>query len=226
MIIRIKRGPGSSISTLTLKDGEIVYAKDKKMLYIYNEDTSSSELVSNTIIDVLSNRPNPEIPRRYFWATDTNQLFIDTGSEWKLINTASSDDYKEIYIPVSQADYWYYHLVNKGDYIVWKCRANRTVYLSGKFPFDLKYLENINLYFIGDKNKTFNISFNSDYAKEGESYNSHSQSIIRSVTSYVNKVFVVDVHELFPHVDNNMVFGMSFRAREQCYLIGYSIVYK
>jgi len=76
------------------------------------------------IVDILANRPAFGVQGRAFWATDTQQLFIDTGTAWDLASGGGAGfvlnrdlDYFEGDNPPFMADADVYHFYDSADFV-------------------------------------------------------------------------------------------------------------
>jgi len=82
--IKVRRGTKAELDGITLAAGELGFTTDDyKELFI--GDGSNNLLVGRVIEDTLANIPTTYEAGRFFYATDTKELFIDTGSAFEEI---------------------------------------------------------------------------------------------------------------------------------------------
>jgi hypothetical protein len=77
---QIKRGSESQILSGDLAIGELAFSTDTRQLFTSNG--VSKVQIGHAIIDLLQFRPEPGLAGRWFYAYDTNSLFLDAGSSW------------------------------------------------------------------------------------------------------------------------------------------------
>jgi len=79
-LIKIKRGTKAAIDGVTLSAGELALATDTKEVYV--GDGSTNHLTGKAMIGTLAGRPASAVAGRVYLASDTAQIFIDTGTAW------------------------------------------------------------------------------------------------------------------------------------------------
>jgi hypothetical protein len=80
----VKRGIEENVLSTPLSAGELALATDTGALYA--RDDTGTKLVGRCLQDDLGNRPFASVQGRFFWANDTNQLFVDDGDTWNLVS--------------------------------------------------------------------------------------------------------------------------------------------
>lgn len=85
--IKVKSGLQANLAAASMSNYELAFTTDTKGLYVY--DGSNKIFVGRVIIDTASNIPSFGISGRYFYASDTEVLYLDTGSAWKTISSGS-----------------------------------------------------------------------------------------------------------------------------------------
>lgn len=80
-VIRLKRGTQAQVEAASLLDGEPAFASDDSKL-VFISDGTNLHLAGKTLIDTLVNRPAAAHSGLLFYASDTGELFLDTGSAW------------------------------------------------------------------------------------------------------------------------------------------------
>lgn len=88
--IRIRRGTKAELGTITLALGELGFTTDEKKVYV--GDGTANYMVGQVQTGVLAQRPAPGQSGNVYFATDTNETFIDDGSNWQQANTIASLD--------------------------------------------------------------------------------------------------------------------------------------
>jgi hypothetical protein len=86
--LQIRRGTKAQLDTLMagatpLAEGEMGYTTDTQELFI--SDGSSVRLIGGVTVDITSNQPAAGVLGRYFYASDTDILYLDTGLAWQSI---------------------------------------------------------------------------------------------------------------------------------------------
>jgi hypothetical protein len=78
--LQIKRGTESQILNSTVAVGELCFATDTKSLFSF--DGVAKQLIGKVVVNIFSQRPAYGIAGRLFYATDTEDLYLDLGSSW------------------------------------------------------------------------------------------------------------------------------------------------
>lgn len=78
--IQIKRGVKAVVMAANLADGELAFCTDTKEVVI--SDGTNKTIIRSIIVDTLANRPITEEEQRFFFSSDTNQLFIMNSGSW------------------------------------------------------------------------------------------------------------------------------------------------
>ena len=83
--IQVRRGTKAQLDGITLAAGELGFTTDdEKELWV--GDGSNNLLVGRAILDTIGNIPTAAVAGRFFYATDTDELFVDNGSSWDEIS--------------------------------------------------------------------------------------------------------------------------------------------
>lgn len=86
--LKVRRGTQAEVLAGSLSLGELGFATDTKSVFIY--DGVSKVMVGRSLVDTLSNRPSAGLSGRFFFASDTSALYVDTGATWISISGGSS----------------------------------------------------------------------------------------------------------------------------------------
>ena len=79
--IQVRRGTKAQLDGITLAAGELGFTTDdQKELWV--GDGASNLLVGRVIMDTIGNQPSAAVAGRMFYATDTDELFVDNGATW------------------------------------------------------------------------------------------------------------------------------------------------
>ena len=78
--IKLKRNTQAAVEVAVLQSYEPVFATDTGALFIY--DGASNVFIGGAVCGLHSEKPQSGIQRRLYYETDTNVLFVDTGSAW------------------------------------------------------------------------------------------------------------------------------------------------
>jgi len=78
--IQLRRGLQANVSGASLSTGEIIFTTDTGLVYVY--DGSNKKLIGRVDQDTFANRPSFGVSGRLFYATDTGDTYLDTGSAW------------------------------------------------------------------------------------------------------------------------------------------------
>lgn len=79
--IQVRRGTKAQLDGITLAAGELGFTTDdQKELWV--GDGASNLLVGRVIMDTIGNIPSAAVAGRMFYATDTDELFVDNGATW------------------------------------------------------------------------------------------------------------------------------------------------
>jgi len=82
--IQVRRGTKAELDGITLAAGELGFTTDdEKELFV--GDGSNNLLIGRVLEDTLANIPTSYEAGRLFYATDTKELFVDTGAAWEEI---------------------------------------------------------------------------------------------------------------------------------------------
>lgn len=81
--ILIKRGTQDQILAGSMTLGELAFATDTKLAFVYNG--TSKTLVGKVLTGLLSARPTAGITGRQYFASDTGITYIDDGTSWNAI---------------------------------------------------------------------------------------------------------------------------------------------
>lgn len=94
--LRLKRGSENDISAGSLTLGEPAFSTDTKRLFV--SDGISKILVGRVNQGNLSQRPLPAFTGGLYWSQDTEQLFLETPSEWIEIASPRFNPSREVEI--------------------------------------------------------------------------------------------------------------------------------
>lgn len=78
--IKHKRGIKTEVLTGSLQLGEIGFCTDTKQVFI--SDGIGKSLVGRVVSGLLTDRPTPSVSGSLYYATDTNQFFVETPEYW------------------------------------------------------------------------------------------------------------------------------------------------
>lgn len=86
--IKLRRGTQAAIlASSDMHIGEVGFATDEKSLFVY--DGITKHMVGKATVSPLLYRPQAGVNGRFFYADDTTELFLDTGSAWVQVNASS-----------------------------------------------------------------------------------------------------------------------------------------
>lgn len=84
--IKVRRGTKAQLDGITLAAGELGFTTDDlKELFV--GDGANNLLVGRVIMDTIGNIPSAAEAGRLFYATDTDELFVDNGATWDEITS-------------------------------------------------------------------------------------------------------------------------------------------
>lgn len=80
--VKVLRGLRSNLgTTLTLLQGELGYTTDTNEVYV-GDGSGGHHLIGKATIGTEAGRPAAGVAGRIYQATDTNRIFVDTGTAW------------------------------------------------------------------------------------------------------------------------------------------------
>jgi len=79
--VQVRRGSKVALGSITLASGEMYFTTDNEK-EIYVGDGVSNILVGKVLLDVIANLPAAAERGRLFIATDTDDIYYDTGAVW------------------------------------------------------------------------------------------------------------------------------------------------
>lgn len=88
--IIVRSGTKAQLDTITLPQYSIGYTYDTEELYIGT--SSGNKLVGGAIMNTIANRPPAGVPKRFFFATDEEKLYIDDGTAWHVVSITQLAD--------------------------------------------------------------------------------------------------------------------------------------
>lgn len=122
--IKIKRGTQAQVESATLQIGEAAFATDTKALYL--GDGVGKNYIGKVLSDTFANRPTAGVSGRMFYATDTDDLYLDNGSSWILVGGPTPSYYKET-ISTASTTWTINHNLGTSDVIVDIYESNKKV---------------------------------------------------------------------------------------------------
>lgn len=90
--IKIRRGTKGALDSIVLSEGEIGFTTDTEEVFI--GDGTNHYLVGKVMVDTFNNRPNAGVSGRMYYASDSDDVYIDDGSAW--IDISATVDESEI----------------------------------------------------------------------------------------------------------------------------------
>jgi hypothetical protein len=89
--IKIRRGTKAQLNSYgPLQQGEMGFCTDTKEVYI--GDGTANIFVGRALSGTMANRPTASVSGRFYFATDNNYLYLDTGSSWVRVNALTLTD--------------------------------------------------------------------------------------------------------------------------------------
>jgi hypothetical protein len=88
--VTLRRGTqGEMFASTSLKDYEIVFTTDTNEVYVYNG--TGKKLVGACVTGTHDERPNPVVPGKLYFETDTFTLFLTSGGAWVQLTYSPAD---------------------------------------------------------------------------------------------------------------------------------------
>jgi hypothetical protein len=87
--ILLRRGLQSQIDSAACTAGEILFATDTKLVFVY--DGVSKNLIGKIFQGLEAARPDAGVSGRAYYASDTGKYYLDSGSAWTQVNVTDLD---------------------------------------------------------------------------------------------------------------------------------------
>lgn len=187
----IKRGNFNNIDFNLVSDGELVYARDTKKLYIKND--SIANLINNVIFGDTSSKPNPSDidDGLFYYDTDINVLWLSDGSTWYQLNRRVEianlrNDVVHLPVKTSKTS-----RSSTGNYIT--LNTSGKIFANIAIPSNFSSLVSIKFVFIAASNHEVKFHVNTSGAKAGELHNHQTFNTTLSVNAVNNTIVELDL---------------------------------
>jgi len=177
----IKRGDFNNIDFNLVSDGELVYAKNIKKLYIKNDNVAN--LINNVMFGNTASKPSPSDMDKslFYYDTDTNLIWLSDGTTWHQLNTSIQvsnlrNDVMHLIVKTSWGSF-----TNKNNFIVSK--TSGSLYSNIAIPSNFSSIVSAKFVFITDSDNDINFNVNVSAASNNEYYNKYSVSDSLTMTN-------------------------------------------